>query len=104
MTEPNTLSTTDALVAAYWAISVEAWADARMVNLRTIFGGTDTFLRDLAMAVAGPVEALHARDVPVLVVRSFLETFYSLWWWSPVLALGVWVLCRRGVSLRWPWR
>lgn len=94
MMEPNTLSTTEALVTAYRAISIETWAAARLANLRTIFGGTDTFLRDVAMSVAGPVEALHAREVPVLVARSFEDTFYSLWCWSPVIAVAAWTVCR----------
>ncbi|RTZ43193.1 hypothetical protein EKL30_09930 [Candidimonas sp. SYP-B2681] len=94
MIEPNTLSFSNALVSAYQGINFETWIAGRLENLNVIANGTMGFLRDFFSAFVDPLRALQIRDDPMLVGRSFFETFYSFWWFSPVLVLGLWFLLR----------
>jgi hypothetical protein len=94
MIEPNTLPFPDALVRAYQGINFGSWIAGRLENLNVIANGTMGFLRDFFAALDDPLGALQIQEDPMLIGRSFFETFYSFWWFSPVLVLSLWFLLR----------
>ncbi|MBX9742815.1 MAG: hypothetical protein K2W99_04675 [Chthoniobacterales bacterium] len=92
MIPPNHLSPLQAISKAYSAISRDAWIQGRIANLHQIFGGTLDFFTDFFQTCLHPFDIFQSNPHPSIVTRSFFETFYSLGWFSPLLAIAVWLL------------
>ncbi len=79
MIDANNLSLVTSFKQAYQDMSLVQFIEIKIANLKTIFGGTETFL-------------IKFFDGAPIVGDSFFHTFISYWWFSPVFALIVWFL------------
>lgn len=87
MVPVNDLSLSQALRHAYSTLTFDAWVDGRVQNLKVIFGSPLVFLQDVAFLFQNPSNLELQKAI---LARSFFELFYSLWFFSPVIAIILW--------------
>ena len=92
MEGPDSLTVSEAIVSAYKGISFQDWINGRFENLKKIFGGAYDFAQDYFAVLSDPINSVLYVKGHGLLFRSFFDTFYSYWWFSPVFALLTWIL------------
>ena len=93
MIAPNDLSVAQAIVGAYGALGFGDWVEGRIANLKMVFAGSSRFLYELVALIGDP--GLTLQMFRGSIIRgSFFETFYSLWLFSPVVVVILWIAAR----------
>jgi hypothetical protein len=79
---------------AYAQLTPEQWLRGRIANLEVIIHGTMGFFGDFLELFGA-----YAREARVnILVHSFFNTFYTQWFFSPLVALGLLALARRHIA------
>lgn len=82
--EPDSMSTVEAVRAAYRELSLSEWWAGRLDNIQMILSGSLQFFYD-AVAYVKSVFVEGEVNVEKVIASSFFETAYSFWFFSPLL-------------------
>lgn len=87
--ESNDLTIMEAFRDTYMNLNFHTWFDGRINNLEKVFNGSISFLNNI-LFIPFNTEVNWLSWNHSIMVSSFFEFFYSLWWFTPIIAIPIW--------------